>query len=79
MDTLGANLLAMDDDHSFGCVAVTYNQKAFAAGVDLTAIQTRSYIKAVCGNFINRNWETLLRIRKLVIAAVGGYALVVSL
>jgi enoyl-CoA hydratase len=34
-----------------------------------------SFAEAVRSNFISRNWETVLRVRKPVIAAVAGFAL----
>ncbi len=75
MDELGAALLAFDADPAIGCMLVTGSEKAFAAGADITAMAKFSFADAYRGNFITRNWETLLRVRKPVIAAVSGFAL----
>jgi enoyl-CoA hydratase len=75
MDQLGAALLAFDADESIGCIIVTGNEKAFAAGADIAAMARTEYMQAYKGNFITRNWETMRQVRKPVIAAVAGFAL----
>ncbi|WP_338845256.1 enoyl-CoA hydratase [Massilia sp. W12] len=75
MDELGAALLAWDADADIGCIVITGSEKAFAAGADITAMAKFSYMDAFKGNFITRNWETITKVRKPVIAAVAGYAL----
>ena len=75
MDELGAALLAFDRDDSVGCIVITGNEKAFAAGADISAMAKFSYMDVHRNDFITRNWETLLQVRKPVIAAVSGFAL----
>jgi len=75
MDELGAALLAFDADDSIGCIVLTGSEKAFAAGADIGAMATTSYMDAYLGDYITRNWETIRRVRKPVIAAVAGFAL----
>jgi enoyl-CoA hydratase len=75
MDELGHALKAFDADPAIGCMVITGSEKAFAAGADITAMAKFSFADAYRGNFITRNWETLLTIRKPVIAAVSGFAL----
>ena len=75
MDELGAALLAFDADEGIGCIVVTGSAKAFAAGADIAAMARLQYREVVLGGFITRNWETMLRVRKPVIAAVAGFAL----
>jgi enoyl-CoA hydratase len=75
MDELGAALLAFDADPGIGCVVITGSEKAFAAGADIAAMAQKTYAQAYGDNFITRNWETIRRIRKPVIAAVAGFAL----
>ena len=75
MDELGAALLAFDADDQIGCVVITGSEKAFAAGADIAAMANFSYMDAYNGNYITRNWEQVLKVRKPVIAAVSGYAL----
>ena len=75
MDELGAALQAFDDDAGIGCIVLTGNQKAFAAGADISAMAQYSYMDVYKRNFITRNWETIRQIRKPVIGAVAGFAL----
>ncbi|WP_151636091.1 enoyl-CoA hydratase [Noviherbaspirillum aerium] len=75
MDALGAALLAMEKDDGIGCIILTGSAKAFAAGADISAMQPMTLSDVTRNNFIGRNWETILQVRKPVIAAVAGYAL----
>lgn len=75
MDELGAALLAFDTDDGIGAIVITGSEKAFAAGADIGAMKDWSYMDVYRQDYITRNWETLKRVRKPVIAAVSGYAL----
>jgi enoyl-CoA hydratase len=75
MDELGDALLAFDADDAIGAIIVTGGEKAFAAGADIGAMSTWTYMDVFKSDYISRNWETIRRIRKPVIAAVSGYAL----
>ena len=75
MDELGEALLAFDGDEAIGAMVVTGSEKAFAAGADIGAMSTWSYMDVFKAEYISRNWETIKRVRKPVIAAVSGYAL----
>jgi enoyl-CoA hydratase len=75
MDELGAALLGFDADEAIGAIVVTGSEKAFAAGADIGAMKDWSYMDVFKSEYITRNWETLRRVRKPVIAAVSGYAL----
>lgn len=75
MNELGAALLAFDADDAIGAIIITGSEKAFAAGADIGAMATWSYMDVYKSDYITRNWETLRRIRKPVIAAVAGFAL----
>jgi len=75
MNELGAALEAFDLDESIGCIVITGSEKAFAAGADIAAMASFSYMDAYKGDYITRNWETIRSIRKPVIAAVAGFAL----
>ncbi|SOE52374.1 Enoyl-CoA hydratase [plant metagenome] len=75
MNELGEALLKYDADDSVGVIVITGSEKAFAAGADITAMKDWSYMDVYRSDFITRNWETLRRVRKPVIAAVAGYAL----
>ncbi len=75
MDELGEALLAFDADEAIGAMVVTGSEKAFAAGADIGAMRDWTYMDVFKSEYISRNWETIRRVRKPVIAAVGGYAL----
>ncbi len=75
MDELGAQLLAWDADDAIGCVVIVGSEKAFAAGADIAAMAKYSFADAYKGDYITRNWETMRKVRKPVIAAVSGFAL----
>lgn len=75
MDQLGAALLDFDRDDGIGCVVITGNDKAFAAGADISAMANKTFMDAHRAEFITRNWETVRQVRKPVIAAVAGFAL----
>ena len=75
MDELGHALLAFDADEQIGCMVVTGSEKAFAAGADIGAMASYTYMDVFKGDYITRNWEKIRQVRKPVIAAVAGYAL----
>src|SRR4051794_2319072 len=75
MDELGAALLAFDADDAIGCIVITGGPKVFAAGADIGAMAEWSYMDVYKSDYITRNWESLRRVRKPVIAAVAGFAL----
>jgi enoyl-CoA hydratase len=75
MDALGAALLAFDADDAIGAIVVTGNAKAFAAGADIAAMADWTAAQVERDQFITRNWETIRRVRKPVLAAVAGLAL----
>ena len=75
MDELGDALLGFDADDGIGAIVLTGSDKAFAAGADIGAMARWDYMDVYRTEYITRNWETIRRVRKPVIAAVAGYAL----
>ena len=75
MDELGQALLAFDADDAIGCIVLTGSERAFAAGADIPTMQPHSFISAFKSGLISKNWETILQVRKPVIAAVASFAL----
>jgi enoyl-CoA hydratase len=75
IDELGHILEKWDSDESIGCMVITGNEKAFAAGVDISDMASLSYMDAIKKNLITRNWDPIKQIRKPMIAAVSGFAL----
>jgi enoyl-CoA hydratase len=66
---------AFEADEAIGCIVLTGNEKAFAAGADIGFMKDFGYMDAYKPDFITRNWERIKTARKPVIAAVAGYAL----
>ncbi len=75
MDELGAALKVFDADETIGCMVITGSEKAFAAGADIGAMSSWTYMDVYKSDYITRNWEQLRSVRKPVIAAVAGFAL----
>jgi enoyl-CoA hydratase len=75
MQELGQALQAFDADAGIGAILLTGSDKAFAAGADIEAMKDYGFMDAYMQDYITRDWEHLLRVRKPVIAAVAGYAL----
>ena len=74
MAELGTALLAFDADSGIGAIVLTGSERAFAAGADIKEMKDRSFPAVVLDDFIAR-WETILQVKKPVIAAVAGFAL----
>ena len=75
MIELGQALKEYDADSHIGCMIITGNEKAFAAGADISAMANYSFADVYTSDFITKDWEVIRRIRKPVIAAVSGFAL----
>ena len=71
---IGAQLLDFDANPDVGAIVITGSEKAFAAGADIKEMQSRTYPGVLQEDFIAA-WETVLRVKKPVIAAVAGFAL----
>ncbi len=75
MVELGQALKDFDAQKDIGCIIITGNEKAFAAGADIAAMAKFNFAEVYNNDFITRDWETIRSIRKPVIAAVSGFAL----
>jgi enoyl-CoA hydratase len=75
MDELGAALLGFDADENISCIVITGSEKAFAAGADISMMAKYNFTDVYKSDYITKNWETIRRVRKPVIAAVSGFAL----
>jgi len=71
---LGEAIRGFDADDTIGCMLITGNEKAFAAGADIKEMADKTFIKAFLGNFA-ANWDAAARSRKPIVAAVAGFAL----
>ncbi len=75
MQELGDQLRAFDADPAIGAIVLTGNERAFAAGADIKEMRSRTHPDAIVQDFIGQRWETVLQVKKPVIAAVAGFAL----
>lgn len=75
VDEIGLALDGFELDENIGAIVITGSDKAFAAGADIGAMATFSYMDAYKNDYITRNWERVKTCRKPVIAAVAGFAL----
>src|SRR5476649_1667608 len=65
---------AYEADETIGCLLITGNEKAFAAGADIKEMADKTFIEAYLGNFC-ADWDRAARARKPIVAAVAGFAL----
>ena len=72
---LGQALDGFEADGNVGCMVLTGNDKAFAAGADIKEMKEKSYQDVFLQDFITIGWEKVSQVRKPIIAAVAGYAL----
>jgi enoyl-CoA hydratase len=67
-------LESFETDPNIGCVIITGNERAFAAGADIKAMAEATPATMLQSPMIDQ-WDRLRRITKPVIAAVSGFAL----
>jgi enoyl-CoA hydratase len=74
MEELMTALEDFDRDPAIGCMVVTGNERAFAAGADIKEMAGAGTVDMLLGDAISR-WDRLRRLKKPVIAAVSGFCL----
>src|SRR3990172_1496119 len=74
MEELIAAVEAFDRDPAIGCLVITGDERAFAAGADIREMAGAGTVEMLTRDAISR-WDRLRKIRKPVIAAVSGYCL----
>jgi len=72
---IGRALDDLEGDDAIGAIVLTGNEKAFAAGADIKEMADKTYMQAYAEDFITKGWERVAQCRKLVVAAVAGFAL----
>ncbi len=75
MTELGDALLGYDKDPAIAAIVITGSERAFAAGADIKEMKDRAFPDVYFNDFIGDRWETVLEVKKPVIAAVAGFAL----
>ncbi len=63
-----------DADPAIGCLILTGNERAFAAGADIAELNEQNYTSMYASNFFT-GWDRFAGLRIPKIAAVSGYAL----
>ncbi len=67
-------LEAFDNDENIGAIVVTGNEKAFAAGADIKEMAEATPFEMITQGRVEL-WDRIRGIKKVVIAAVSGWAL----
>ena len=67
-------LQAYDADNKIGCLVITGDERAFAAGADIKELAGASPMTIMQSPFLVY-WDQLSRVRKPIIAAVSGWCL----
>jgi enoyl-CoA hydratase len=75
MRELAAALNDVDKDDSIAAIVLTGDDRAFAAGADITEMQNNSFQHMLSDGGLTRYCDSIASCRKPVIAAVAGYAL----
>ncbi len=75
MQELAVTLSELDNDPDIAVIVLTGNDKAFAAGADITEMQDASYAFMLEDGGLTRHCDSIASCKKPVIAAVAGYAL----
>lgn len=75
MGEVAQALSELEKDDGIGCVILTGNEKAFAAGADIKEMLEDSYLDIYKSDRFEANHCAIERFRKPIIAAVSGYAL----
>ncbi len=75
MDELAGALNDLDDDDDIAAIVLTGNDRAFAAGADITEMKDISYQQMLDDGGPTKNADSITHCRKPIIAAVAGYAL----
>jgi len=74
MSELMEALAALDADPAIGCMVVTGDERAFAAGADIKEMSHASAVEMITRDHIS-HFDRIRQIKKPVIAAVSGWCL----
>jgi enoyl-CoA hydratase len=74
MEELAVALEEFDRHEQAGCMVITGNQRAFAAGADIKEMVDATAVEMLQRDSIAR-WDRIRKIKKPVIAAVSGFCL----
>lgn len=74
LEEIAAAARAFDLDEAIGCIVITGDDAAFAAGADVHEMDGKSVADMLSG-YRFETWDALRRVRTPTIAAVSGFAL----
>lgn len=74
MTELAEAMAVYDADEEVGCIVITGNERAFAAGADIKEMEQATPVEMMRGGYIDL-WDRMRSVKKPVIAAVSGVAL----
>lgn len=74
MEEVLACATAHDADPDIGCILLTGNERAFAAGADIAELEVQDYASMYASDFF-AGWDRFAALRTPKVAAVAGYAL----
>jgi enoyl-CoA hydratase len=74
LDELTSACVTFDSDPNIGCIVITGNDRAFAAGADIKQMMDATVVNMLKNSFIDY-WDRLRRVTKPTVAAVSGYCL----
>lgn len=75
MSELADAVEAFENDDDIGAILVTGNDKAFAAGADISEMVEKTSVDMYMSDHFASQWEKVTSCRKPIIAAVAGHAL----
>ena len=74
MEEVATALEEFDGDENIGCIVITGDERAFAAGADIKEMAGASAVDMLTGDSISR-WDRIRKIKKPIVAAVSGWCL----
>ena len=74
MEELALALEEFDRHEQVGCIVITGNQRAFAAGADIKEMADATAVEMLQHDSLAR-WDRIRKIKKPIIAAVSGFCL----
>ena len=72
---IAAAVADLEADSAIGCIVITGNEKAFAAGADIKEMQPKKFMDMYSQDFMDIGGDRVATCKKPTIAAVSGYAL----
>ena len=75
MEEVNEAFRRFDADPGVGCIVLTGNEKAFAAGADIKEMQDREFVENFRTDFLSHWADFTSKVGKPIVAAVNGFAL----